>query len=159
MSGSFFVEQTVMYSLYELHGVRFQFPEVWEVNEDKTEKQISITVSTPGTSFWMLTLFLDGASEDQLIESALDAFRDEYEELDIYPVEERVCGRGSLARDLEFVCLELLNSAFLRAVQTEHFSALILYQGTDHELKETRAELEKISQSLEFDGDRFDDSE
>jgi hypothetical protein len=46
----------------------------------------------------------------------------------------------------------MLNSAFLRAVSTDEFSALVYYQGTDLELAETRAILESISSSLQFEG-------
>ena len=72
---------------------------------------------------------------------ALNAFREEYEELDIYPVAETICHRESIARDLEFVCLEMMNSAFLRAFKTDGFTVLILYQGTDRELEITREQL------------------
>ena len=90
------------------------------------------------------------------METALDAFREEYAELDIYPVVETICHRESIARDLEFVSLELINSAFLRAFRTDHFTALILYQGTDKELELTREQLEKISLSLQCEGDKLD---
>ena len=90
------------------------------------------------------------------METALDAFRKEYEELDIYPVSETICDRDCLARDVEFVCLELINSAFLRTFRSDHFTALILYQGTDFELEMTREQLENISLSLQCEGDELE---
>ena len=145
-----------MQGIYDSNGVRFRFPKHWELHEEHSDNQLSITVSSPDTSFWTLSLFFNPLQENELIETALDAFREEYEELDIYPVEETVCRRESIARDLEFVSLELINSAFLRAFRTDHFSALILYQGTDKELKLTREQLEKISLSLQCDGDEVE---
>ena len=147
-----------MQGIYESNGVRFRFPEHWELHEEHSNNQISITVSSPETSFWTLSLFFNSMQEHELMESALDAFREEYKELDIYPVAETLCHRESIARDLEFVCLELINSAFLRAFRTNHFTALILYQGTDHELEMTREQLEKISLSLQCEGDELDDA-
>jgi len=141
-----------MYGTYEAHGIRFQFPKNWEINEQRSNNQLSITVSSPDSPdklFWMLSLFYEIPSENELIETALEAFREEYDEIDIYPVEATVCDRESVARDLEFVCLELINSVSLRAFRTNRFSALILFQGTDHELKTTKEQLEKISLSLE----------
>jgi hypothetical protein len=141
---------------YDSNGVRFRFPEHWELHEDRSDDQLSITVSSPETSFWTLSLFFNPLQEDELMETALDAFRKEYQELDIYPVTETICDRESVARDLEFVCLELINSAFLRTFQTDHFTALILYQGTDIELEMTRKQLENISLSLQCEGDELE---
>jgi hypothetical protein len=46
---------------------------------------------------------------------------------------------------------ELINSAFLRAVEIGSRTALILYQGTDHELESTRTVLEAISASFAWE--------
>jgi len=42
----------------------------------------------------------------------------------------------------------LINTAALRAFETPGFTAVVLYQGTDHELRETRSVLEAITRSL-----------
>ena len=101
--------------IYDSNGVRFRFPKHWELHEEHSDNQLSITVSSPGTSFWSLLIFFDALSMEELMETALDTFREEYEELDVYPVVETICQRESIARELEFVCLEMINSAFLRA--------------------------------------------
>jgi hypothetical protein len=142
-----------MQGIYDSNGVRFRFPEHWALTEEHSDNQLSITVSSPQTSFWTLSLFFDALPEDELMETTLNIFREEYEELDIYPVAVTICHRESISRDLEFVCLELINSAFLRAFRTNHFTALILYQGTDYELEMTRDRLENISLSLQCEED------
>ena len=142
-----------MDELYHAHGIEFRYPGYWELGEEQSEDEISITVASPETSFWSLTLFFDGPPPEELIASALDAFREEYDEFDIYPTEAELCRRTSVTCDLEFVCFELLNSAFLRAFRTGKFSALVLYQGTDHELVETKEILQEISASLRWEGD------
>ena len=86
-----------------------------------------------------------------MLETALDAFRDEYGDIDVYPAETTLGRVGNLARDVDFVCLELINGAFLRVFRTGRFTALVLYQGTDHELEDTRDVLEGISNTLECD--------
>ena len=146
----------IMQGIYDSNGVQFRFPQHWELHEERFDDQLTITVSISETSFWTLSLFSSALQENELMETALDAFREEYEELDIYPVVETICHRESIARDLEFVCLELINSAFLRAFRTNNFTALILYQGTDQELEMTREPLEKISFSLQCEGDELD---
>jgi len=136
---------------FHAHGVRFQFPETWEINEDEAEHEFTVTVSSPETSFWALTLVFDYPSPQRLIDLAVQAFRDEYDEVDVYAADETVCNRAATSRNIEFVCLELLNSAFLRAFRTGRFTALVLYQGTDHELAATRDVLESILRSLDVE--------
>lgn len=141
-----------MSKTYAAHGLRFQYPEGWELSEQQQENELLITVSSPDTSFWTLTLLYDRPEPDEIIESALEVFQDEYEDLDIYDSEAKLCRRETLAKDLEFICFELVNSAFLRAVQLPNFSLLVLYQGTDHELEDTLESLEAISTSLKIQG-------
>ena len=135
---------------YRSHGVEFTYPEHWELAEDREGEQLSVSVSSPGTSFWLLSLFFDRPAPDQLIESALQAYREEYDELDVYPAAKRLGSYDCIGRDVQFVCLELINSASLCALQNGGVTALVLYQGTDHELEETRPILEAISSSLQF---------
>jgi hypothetical protein len=142
-----------MEELYEEHGIRFRYPAYWELTEQEDEEATSITVASPETSFWSISLFKDGPSPQQVLESALEAFREEYPEVDVYASTARTGERAGVARDVDFVCFELINSAFLRAFQTERFTVLVLYQGFDAELEMTRPMLEAISASLAFAGE------
>lgn len=143
--------------VYQKFGIRFLFPGDWEIAEQQDDDEVSITVSSPGTSFWSVTLDFAGHPPEQLIESACTAFREEYDDLDIYQADATLCGRETIARDIDFVCLELTNSAFLRAFRTARFTVLVLYQETDHLLDEMRPVLEDISRSLNCDEDAPDE--
>jgi len=143
-----------MHQTYHAHGVQFRFPSSWELSEQSRGNEAAITVESPETSFWSLWLFFDCPTPQRVLETAVSALEQDYDEIDVYPVEARMCRRESLARDVEFVCLELINSAFLRAFQTDDFTALVFYQGTDHELERTRPILEGICKSLQWDGDQ-----
>ena len=138
---------------YAQNGVRFRYPDYWELTEQPNGDGVAVTLSGPGTCFWMLQLFLDAPAPDHVISQAVDAFRDEYDEIDFYPISDELCGRPASGGDLKFVCLELINSASLRACQTDRFTALVLFQGTDSELEETRETLEAITASLRCDSD------
>lgn len=138
---------------YEGHGIRFLYPAYWELLEQEDGESTSITVASPDTSFWSISLFRDSPSPQQVVASAIEAFREEYEEVDVYPSDERMGDWPGVANDVDFVCFELINSAFLRAFQTDRFTVLVLYQGFDGELVETRPLLEAISASLRLDGE------
>jgi hypothetical protein len=142
-----------MEEIYEGHGISFRYPVYWELTEQVDDEAISITVASPETSFWSISLFQDGPSPQEVLESAVEALQEEYAEADIYPSTARIGKRVGVARDVDFVCFELINSAFLRAFQTERFTVLVLYQGFDGELETTRPLLEAISTSLAFAGE------
>ena len=148
-----------MTETFAAHGVRFQYPPEWEVSEQQNGDELSITVSSPQTSFWTLTLFHDCPDPETIMEAVLAAFREEYAELDIYESHVRVCDLPTVAFDIEFVCLELLNSAWARVFSMDECTALILYQAYDEELAETGELLELITRSLEFDAELADDGE
>lgn len=142
---------------YAKHGVRFRYPAEWEVSEQRDGSQLSITVSSPQTSFWTVTLLADRPDPDDIVAAALDAFEDEYDELDVYPAKARVCRRTTVARDIDFVCLELLNVARVRAFRTENFTVMVLYQGTDGEFDEMGPLLEQMTKSLTVSGEEADE--
>ncbi len=138
---------------YEGNGIRFRYPTSWELVEQEDGESTSITVASPETSFWSVSLFRDGPSPQQVVASAVEAFREEYDEVDVYACEEKMGDRPGAARDVDFVCFELINSAFLRSFQTDRFTVLVLYQGFDGELADTRPLLEAISASLTLEGE------
>src|SRR3990172_6386979 len=107
-----------MNELYTAHGVRFRYPGEWQVSEQRDEGQLSITVSSPHSSFWTLTLLEGRPDPRDIVDAVVDAFREEYDELDVYPSRVHVGSRQTVARDIDFGCLELLNSARVRAFRT-----------------------------------------
>ena len=140
-----------MTQVLERHGIRFEYPDDWILHEQSDPLEFTVTVHSPETSFWSLTLLFDRPEPQQVLDSALDAFREVYSELDIYPGDDRLADRPTLACDLDFVCHELISTAFLRAIATPRFTILVLFQGADLELDETQVLLEQITRSLTWD--------
>jgi len=137
-----------MDAIYRSHGVTFRYPDEWELSEQDTGEQISITVSSPQTAFWTVSIFPDRPDPADIVAAALDAFHDEYDELDDYPAKVRLCRSPTVARDIDFVCLELLNIAGVRAFRTRDFTVLVLFQLTEREREEIGPILDHITQSL-----------
>lgn len=145
-------------NLFNEYGITFEYPDDWELTKqvDEAHGEIQISVHNDDSSFWVISLFLAEIPPEKLLNSSLEAFREEYDELDVYQTEVKLAGKACLARDIEFVCSELINSAFLRVFQTDLFTAFVLYQGTDQELSNTRKDLEAISASLDVFDSGFD---
>ena len=137
-----------MYEVYQNYGVTFRYPGDWEVIEGAQGQEVSIQVQSPASSFWSLSLLLDCPAPADVMETVLGAFRDEYEELDDYAARATLCEQPTLARDIDFVCRELINSAWIRIFRSGTFTALVLYQSTFHELDEVREAFEEMCSSL-----------
>lgn len=133
---------------YQSHGIGFRFPDGWSLQEQEEGGDRTISVQSPETSFWAVSLLPERPEPADVIEAAVAAFEEEYPDLDVYTVEAELCRQPTLARDLDFVCLDLVNSAALRAFRTGRYTVLVLYQGNDRELEHTRELLEGISRSL-----------
>lgn len=140
-----------MNRVFEGHGIRFEYPEDWILHEQSTPEEVSITINSPETSFWSLTLLLDRPDPYRVIETVIDTLREEYSDVDIYSSEDRLGDLRTVARDVDFVCHELIGSAFVRAAVIPGFTLLVLYQGADFELEETQSILERVSKSLSWD--------
>ena len=145
-------------NLFNELGISFEYPDDWELAKEVDEKnrEVQISVYGPESSFWMISLFFVAIPPEDLLTQSVKVFQDEYEELDTYEVTTTLAGKECIGRDIEFVCSELINSAYLRVFQTELFTAFVLYQGTDQELASTLKDLEAISASLECFGNDFE---
>ena len=86
-----------MNETYEGHGIRFRYPAHWELSEQPGDDATSITVESPETSSWTVSLFFDGPSPEEVVDSAVQAFREEYDEVDVYPVEDQLGSHRSVA--------------------------------------------------------------
>lgn len=136
---------------YDRHGMKFAYPTNWQLDETESEDEITVSVTNGDTSFWSITLLLDGLSPTEVLDTALNAFREEYGEVDEYPADDELCDHPTRCVDIEFVCLELINSACLRAFRTDRHTVFVLFQATDEEMEETRQVMQAISASLEYE--------
>jgi hypothetical protein len=133
---------------YDANGIRFLFPDGWQFQESRDGTQLTLTILSSETSFWSATIFDEMQDGQHVIDQVLDALRQEYGQLDVYEVTTRICELPNLSYDAEFICYELVNSAFLRFVDSDSRPVLIYYQGTDQELEKSRPVLEAITESL-----------
>ena len=143
--------------VFEGHGIRFEYPDDWILHEQSSPEEITLTVHSPDTSFWSLTLIFDRPDPRRVIDAILETFREEYTEIDVYPSDVRLGDQPTESCELDFVCHDLIGSAFLRAAVAPEFTLLVLYQGADLELDNTQPLLEKINNSLTWDADDLPD--
>jgi hypothetical protein len=130
---SFFVpSQLAMPAFFDHLGVRFQYPESWTLEAAEDAEGNDVTVFSPGGAFWSLTIHENGDPE-LLAERAVAAMREEYDELDCETVTDSIAGQELTAYDLNFYCLDLTNTAQIRAYRRGERSFLLIWQAEDRE--------------------------
>ena len=121
-----------MSAVYDKQGLHFEYPENWTLDESAATDG-EVTVNSPGGGFWSVVVCGSADDPRKYAESSLSAMREEYEQLDVEPVEETVAGHRLTGYDLNFFCMDLTNSARIRAVRTLDAVLLILCQAEDRE--------------------------
>ena len=134
---------------YETHGVQFEYPDIWALTEEKDANgDIEVTVTTDGSVFWVLRILTDCPLPRDVISSFIKAFEEEYDDVDEYPRTASLANLPADSREVDFSCLELINSACVSCVRSLEFSLLVWWQGTDHELEEIRPVMEQMTDSV-----------
>ena len=133
---------------FQKHGVQFLYPDIWELDETQEDDNVVITVSSDGTCFWAIHILADCPPPPHAVDSCIEAFTEEYDDAEASEIDGRLAEMPAYARDIEFSCYELMNTASLQSVRTTDFTLLVLWQGTDHELSEYRHILEFMTSSV-----------
>ncbi len=134
---------------YAKLGIHFQFPDNWALDEsDALKGDESVSVFSPGGAFWSIIKHPRSALPQELVEAALQAMRQEYDELDAEGVEETLAGQALVGFDMNFYCLDLTNTALLRAFQTAEATYLVLCQADDREFAEVEGVFRAMTRSL-----------
>jgi hypothetical protein len=140
-----------MLSTYRTEQFSFAYPSTWEIAEQASGHDLAVTVASEGSAFCTISLLAGRPTVKSVLDAALDAYRESYNDCDSYPVHERICSRQAKGLDVDFYYLELINSAWLRAFRTPRFTVLVLFQAGFDELPAARAVFEQICGSLECD--------
>ncbi len=117
-------------------GLRFTYPENWTVDESEAlEGAAAVTVFSPGGSFWSVSLHSKETPARDLVRSAVKALKQTYEELDAEEVSEVLADKQLQGSDVNFYCLDLTNTAQIRAFAAPNFHVVVLCQADDREFE------------------------
>ena len=113
---------------YQQQGLQFRYPGFWQLEEFTSEQEQSATILTEETPFWMVSLIRTVEDVDQVLESALAAFEEEYPDLDIYERDDNLLP-GWSRQELDFTYQDLISSVVLQAIACPGVVLLVMYQG------------------------------
>lgn len=138
-----------MTAVYDRQGVRFQYPENWELSEDSAEKlPSSVTVTASSGAFWSAVVYESNESAEELCRQALDAMRGEYDELEVDAVTEEIADESTIGYDLQFYCLDFLVRCRILALTTTDKTVLVTWQAEDRDYDSLESVFYAITTSL-----------
>lgn len=138
-------------SRYNKHGLVFNYPSDWTIEETRQGGEISVHVQSPATTFWCVTVMPDRPQPERTVKTVVEAFQDSYDDVDVYDLEYGDDDEMHLIQQIDFVCHELVNTAIVESLQIGLVTLVILYQGLDQELNEYNDELKYMSDSIEVE--------
>lgn len=119
-------------SIYDDHGVRFEYPSAWETEVTGDGPVTTVDAQHPnGIAFLMVRIDDSCPDPDLVADSALEAMREEYPDLDADPVVETLNEHPAPGYDVEFLSLDISNTACIRCFQTPHRTVLVFGQWAD----------------------------
>ncbi len=135
---------------YDDHGIRFQYPEDWEVEEADDGPATTVSLHAPdGLAFALVTVDESRPAPAEVADEALGAMREEYPTLDAAPALETIAGHRAVGHDVEFISLDLTNACAIRCFRTGRRTVLVFAQWSDVEDEEVAATLAAVRLSLQ----------
>ncbi|HZZ26846.1 MAG TPA: hypothetical protein VFE46_02470 [Pirellulales bacterium] len=138
-----------MPAVFDKLGIRFQYPDNWKLEaDDVSPGRQTISVYSPGGAFWTVMLHPPEVDPAELARTALVAMQKEYDELDSEPAREAIGATELIGFNLNFYCLDLTNTAWIRAGGNRSAMFLVICQAEDHEFEEVSAIFRAMTASL-----------
>lgn len=137
-----------MPSVFQQSGLRFEYPDNWALEDAAEEEVEQVVVSSPHTAFWHLTKYPADAELEPLFDEALAALRTEYPDMETEPANDELESRPLLGFDVNFICLDLTNTCWLRGFQTDNATFLLMCQAEDREFAQVAPVFQAMLASL-----------
>jgi hypothetical protein len=129
-------------------GISVSFPESWRLEREESDEGWTVLLQSPGTAF--VTITFDGSMPpaEDMAETALEAMRAEYPNLEAEPAIETLGGQMAIGHDMQFFSFDLTNTCWTRSLYGDAGTVLVLCQTSDLDLETYEPVLRAICASL-----------
>lgn len=125
-----------MSGIYDEEGISFQYPENWQLGQTQDdETSVQVTVSSPNTAFWSLSVYPGERDVRLLLQEVLQAMQAEYPELEYEQADQWIDKQPLVGYDIQFLCFDLTSTALVRVFTHRGATCLVLAQAEDRELE------------------------
>ena len=137
-----------MPSQFDKLGIRFSYPDDWTLDEQNVEGGQTVAVASPGGAFWWLSIHSAQINVAEVARAVMEGLKLEYDNLDVEPVVDVFSAQEMVGYDINFYCLDLVNTAKIRGFQTTEATYTMLWQAEDREFDQVLPVFEAITTSL-----------
>ncbi len=150
-----------MSQIYEGCGVRFEYPETWELEVDGDSALMTIDVRQPeGLSFAIVRIDEECPDPELMVEAAVEAMREEYPGLSVLPARRGATPGARAERMVEFFSLDMAATTTFHSFRTPRRTVFFLGQWSELSGAEGPRVIKSILSSLEeYDTDDADEDE
>jgi hypothetical protein len=140
----------VITQIYEGHGVRFEYPSDWELEDTEDGPTATVEVQGPGgLAFVLVRTDESGPDPAGVADEVLEAMREEYPDLDVAPAMENIAGHHATGYDVEFFSLDFTNGATIRSFRTSERTVLVFGQWSDIGDDSLAEQIRRVCRSVE----------
>jgi hypothetical protein len=132
-------------------GIRFLYPENWQLERQDSDEGWKVSVQSPETAFILISVDPEMPSTEDMLAAALRALQADYEDLEFDDCVDTVAGQPAVGHDIRFISLDLTNTCWTRCFYSAAGTVLVLCQCNDLESEVNEAVLRAICASLEVD--------
>lgn len=140
-----------MSAVFTDEGICFQYPENWLLEREDTEDGWTVAVQSPATAFLLLSMRTDLPSIEEMANTALEALRDDYPELEAEECTESFAGLPAVGHDIRFFKFDLTNTCWTRSFYTPQGTVLVFCQTSDLEPEKNELVLRAICASMKVE--------
>jgi hypothetical protein len=133
---------------FQEDGVTFSYPASWQLDREETENGWTALVQSPQTAFVVVSYDPNLPTPAEMADTALEALREEYPDLESEPKVESMAGQAAVGHDIRFFSLDLTNTCWVRSFYADAGTVLVMCQCTDIELEQNEPLLRAIGASL-----------
>jgi hypothetical protein len=120
--------------IFEEDGIRFQYPDTWQLSREEADGGWTVSVQSPNTAFFLLTFDENMPDIDQVTATVLDALKTDYPELEAEDALESIAGQPAMGHNIRFFSFDLTNTCCTRSFYSDTGTILVMWQANDLEL-------------------------
>lgn len=136
-------------------GMVFLYPDNWSLDEtDLLAGRNAVTVCSPEGAFCSIGIHPHATDPRELAETAVNAMREEYKELEVDESREELAAQELWGYDISFYYLDLINTATIRCFSTDEAVYSVFCQAEDKDFERLRLVFAAITSSLIHNLDR-----
>jgi hypothetical protein len=129
-------------------GVSFRYPESWTLEREEADGGWAVTLQSKETAFLVVTLDPAMPTPEEMANTALEALRSEYPELEADSALDMLAGELAVGHDIAFFSLDLANTVWTRCLYGGAGTLLVYWQMNDLELPTMEPVVRAVCQSL-----------